>query len=182
MLAQQFNLIIVRDVFMSFNLISLKPFMAAFCAVFLLAACGGNDAATQSGRDNSYAALNDKGKSFDTATKQSRSGIGVNAYLWRASLDAISFLPLVSADPFGGTIITDWYSSPDMPSARIKVTIYILDQRLRADGLRVATFRQTRQGNVWTDASVSPETARHLENAILTRAREMRIAGSNAEE
>ena len=160
--------------------LSAKTLTASLCAALLLAACGGKNEAAQT-RTVSYAALDDKGKSFDT-TRQASAAIGVNAYLWRASLDAISFLPLVSADPFGGTIITDWYSSPDMPSARIKVTIYILDQRLRADGLRVATFRQTRQGNVWTDASVSPETARHLENAILTRAREMRIAGSNAEE
>ncbi len=159
---------------------SAKTLTASLCAALLLAACGGKNDAAQT-RTISYATLDDKGKSFDT-TRKTGAAIGVNAYLWRASLDALSFLPLTSADPFGGTIITDWYASPDTPNERIKVTIYILDQRLRADGLRVSTFRQKRQGNAWIDASVSPETARRLENAILTRAREMRIAGSHAEE
>ncbi|MFA5119954.1 DUF3576 domain-containing protein [Zavarzinia sp.] len=104
------------------------------------------------------------------------SGIGVNALLWRASLDTLSFMPLASADPFGGVIITDWYSSPDRPSERMKATVYILDRRLRADGLKVALFRQQigpeRQ---WIDVPVSAETVGQLENAILTRARQLRI-------
>lgn len=104
------------------------------------------------------------------------SGIGVNALLWRASLDTLSFMPLVSADPFGGVIITDWYSSPDRPSERMKATVYILDRRLRADGLKVALFRQQigpeRQ---WIDVPVSAQTVGQLENAILTRARQLRV-------
>ncbi|PWR20602.1 DUF3576 domain-containing protein [Zavarzinia compransoris] len=104
------------------------------------------------------------------------SGIGVNALLWRASLDTLSFMPLASADPFGGVIITDWYSSPDRPSERMKATVYILDRRLRADGLKVALFRQQigpeRQ---WIDVPVSAETVGQLENAILTRARQLRV-------
>lgn len=104
------------------------------------------------------------------------SGIGINALLWRASLDTLSFMPLVSADPFGGVIITDWYSSPDRPSERMKATVYILDRRLRADGLKVALFRQQigpeRQ---WIDVPVSAETVGQLENAILTRARQLRV-------
>ncbi len=107
--------------------------------------------------------------------------IGVNGYLWRATLDAISFLPLQSADPFGGVIISDWYIAPQNPKERIKVTLYILDKRLRADGLRASVFRQTYNGNAWIDATASEETARKLENAILTRAREMRIATVDAE-
>ncbi|MDD3443803.1 MAG: DUF3576 domain-containing protein [Zavarzinia sp.] len=107
---------------------------------------------------------------------QGSSGIGVNALLWRASLDTLSFMPLASADPFGGVIITDWYSSPDRPSERMKATVYILDRRLRADGLKVALFRQQigpeRQ---WIDVPVSAETVGQLENAILTRARQLRI-------
>jgi len=106
--------------------------------------------------------------------------IGVNGYLWRATLDAISFLPLQSADPFGGVIISDWYTDPATPNERVKVTAYILDKRLRADGLRVSVFRQTRKGGAWVDAAASEETARKLENAILTRAREMRIATVDA--
>jgi hypothetical protein len=107
---------------------------------------------------------------------QGGGGIGVNSFLWRASLDTISFMPLASADPFGGVIITDWYSPPETPNERFKMTVYILDRRLRADGIRVALFRQQRTGAAeWADVQSSGETAVTLENAILTRARELRI-------
>jgi hypothetical protein len=104
------------------------------------------------------------------------SGIAVNGYLWRASLDTMSFMPLNSADPFGGVIVTDWFVPPESPNERFKVQIYILDRQLRADGLRVTIFRQVRSGfDRWVDAEVKPETAAELENAILTRARQLRI-------
>ncbi len=103
-------------------------------------------------------------------------GIGVNSYLWRATLDTVSFLPLESADPFGGVVITDWYAPPESPAERFKVTAYILDRSLRADGIRVSVFRQIRQRDgSWVDAPVSPQTATDMENAILTRARQLRI-------
>jgi len=103
--------------------------------------------------------------------------IGVNSLLWRASLDTLAFMPLSSADPFGGVIITDWYTPASSPGERFKVTVYILGRELRADGLRAAVFHQVNQGGTWTDAPVSAATATDLENAILTRARQMRIAG-----
>jgi Domain of unknown function (DUF3576) len=113
-----------------------------------------------------------------TGGGQRSETITVNSYLWRASLDTMSFLPLSTADPFGGVIITDWYSPPETPSERFKVTVYILDRELRADGLRVAVFRQTREGKgAWVEAKVDDRTARDLENAILKRARQMRIRG-----
>ena len=104
--------------------------------------------------------------------------IPVNVYLWRATLDVVSFMPLSSADPFGGVIITDWFMPPESKGERFKMTVYILSRELRADGLKVAVFRQLRDtiGN-WVDGPVSAATASQLENAILTRAREMRIAG-----
>ena len=102
--------------------------------------------------------------------------LGVNAYLWRGALDTLSFMPLASADPFGGVIITDWYSAPSDLNERMKVTIYILDRRLRADGIKIAVFRQIRSNEGWTDATVNAETATKLEDAILTRARELRLA------
>jgi hypothetical protein len=105
-------------------------------------------------------------------------GIGVNNLLWRASLDTISFMPLVSADPFGGVIISDWYTPPQSPDERFKVNIYILGRALRADGIRAAVFRQQLQGSVWLDAPVALNTATDLENAILTRARQLRISGN----
>ena len=103
-------------------------------------------------------------------------GIAVNSYLWRASLDTMSFMPLSSADPFGGVIITDWYSPPETPNERVKVNIYILDRQLRADGLRISVFREARNNNEWLAAAVDPQTVQDLENAILKRARELRIA------
>lgn len=107
---------------------------------------------------------------------QGGGGIGVNSYLWRASLDTISFMPLSSADPFGGVIITDWYSPPETPDERFKLNIYILGRQLRADGIKVAAFRQRRTpGGDWVDAAVESRTPVELENAILTRARQIRV-------
>jgi hypothetical protein len=103
-------------------------------------------------------------------------GIGVNSYLWRASLDTLKFMPLASADPFGGVIITDWYADPAAPGERFKATVYILDTRLRADALNVSIFRQTQVNGAWQDATVDPQTEIQIENAILTRARELRLS------
>jgi hypothetical protein len=104
-------------------------------------------------------------------------GIGVNGYLWRATLDTLAFMPLASADPFGGTVITDWYSNPEKPDERFKCTVYILDSRLRADGLKVTVFKQTRDpAGSWVDASTAAQTETDIENAILTRARQLRLS------
>jgi hypothetical protein len=103
-------------------------------------------------------------------------GLGVNSFLWRASLDTIAFMPLVSADPFGGVIITDWYTPPQAPNERFKINVYILGRALRADGIRAAVFRQQQAAAGWVDAPVAPNTATDIENAILTRARQLRIA------
>jgi hypothetical protein len=104
------------------------------------------------------------------------AGIGVNAFLWRATLDTLSFMPLADSDPFGGTYATEWHSIAEKPDERFKVQVYILDTRLRADGLAVQVFRQTRDGSGWIDATVDPDTAIQIENSILTRARQLRIA------
>ena len=105
------------------------------------------------------------------------TGIGVNAFLWRATLDTISFMPLLSADPFGGVIITDWYAPPETPDERFKMTVYILTRALRSDGVQVSVFRQQRgDDGLWEDRSTSPGTAVSLEDKILDRAREIRTA------
>ena len=140
-----------------------------FCALVaapVLAGCGGS---------------NDGSRDMDTGTSNiasanSRMTLGVNSYLWHASLDTLSFLPLVSADPFGGVIISEWYVAPNSPDERLKVTVYIMDRALRADALKVVVFRQVRAGNVWQDAAPGPDTAHKLEDSILTRARELRLA------
>jgi hypothetical protein len=141
-----------------------------YCAMALaLAACGSDSTPTTD---------MDTGATI-VAGGNNRLTFGVNSYLWHATLDTLAFMPLASADPFGGVVITDWYVAPNAPDERLKVTIYILDRALRADGLKVVVFRQTRSGAVWSDAQPSPDTAHKLEDAILTRARELRLATLN---
>lgn len=125
-----------------------------------LAACGGS-------RDKAAQAL---------APTQITT-IGVNSYLWRASLDALSFMPLVQADSDGGVIVTDWYVNPNSPNERVKVSVAILDQDLRADALRVAASRQVSQGGTWVGAPVQAATVQKLEGIILTKARDLRRGG-----
>jgi hypothetical protein len=140
-----------------------------------LAACSGSGPNTfqtqESGGFNPF-----KGHK-SSAPKGEAPSIGVNGYLWRATLDTLSFMPLASADPYGGVIITDWYVNPEKPDERFKCTVYILDSRLRADGLNVAVFKQNRdaQGQ-WIDAPSAGQTETDIENAILTRARQLRLS------
>ncbi|MES2986628.1 MAG: DUF3576 domain-containing protein [Pseudomonadota bacterium] len=123
-----------------------------------IAACGGKD------RPNA-----------DLAASQVTT-IGVNSYLWRASLDTLSFMPLLQTDSNGGVIVTDWYVNPNTPSERMKVTVTILDQDLRADALRVAALREVSTNGAWVAAPVQAATVQKLEDIILTRARDLRRA------
>jgi hypothetical protein len=141
-------------------------------SAMLLAACGSSD-------DNDMPDTT-TGSTAIGGTSGGHTVLGVNAFLWHAALDTISFMPLKSADPFGGIILTDWYSDPSDPNERMRLTVYILDRRLRADGLRVSAFRQTRSATDWVDAQVNPDTANKIEDAILTRARELRLASQPA--
>ena len=105
------------------------------------------------------------------------TAIGVNSYLWRATLDTLAFMPLQSADPYGGVVITDWYVNPEKPNERFKATVYILDSRLRADGLNVTVFKEVSNGlGGWTTAPTSDQTSTDIENAILTKARQLRLS------
>ena len=116
-----------------------------------------------------------KNKELPTELAPSRiTSIGVNAYLWRAAVDTLSFAPLITADSNGGVIVTDWYANPTTPGERVKLTVSIIDQDLRADALRVAASRQINQGGVWVDAPVAAATVQKLEDIILTRARDLR--------
>ena len=146
-------------------------FRAPAAAAFLAAAAAlGGCAVFGSGTASSGAA------SSTNLGPDETGGIGVNAFLWRASLDTLSFMPLASADPWGGVITTDWYANPEKPDERFKVTVYILDTRLRADGVSAAVFREQLTGGVWTTAPVNPDTGIAMENAILQRARELRLS------
>ena len=183
-------------------LLSLR-LLTAGALVTLVAGCGGSgsDAADPRTKDNGgvrdsratatgqgLAGQNrDQGTLFgpggifgskDKKDDGNGTGVAVNAFLWRASLDTINFIPLISADPFGGVIITDWYTPAESPSERLKIQITILDRELRADGVRVSVFKQqvNAKGGGWVDAQVDPHTNTDIENAILTRARQLRIA------
>ena len=144
-----------------------RPLRMALCAAVLapalvLAGCGGGDRPRA-----------------DLAASRVTT-IGVNSYLWRASLDTLSFMPLLQTDSNGGVIVTDWYVNPQVPTERMKVTVTILDQDLRADALRVAALRETNRGGQWVSAPVEASTTQKLEDVILTRARDLRrsaIAG-----
>ena len=107
--------------------------------------------------------------------------IGVNAYLWRAALDALSFAPLLQADSNGGVIVTDWYANPQNPGERVKLTIAILDRDLRADALRVSGARQVALNGAWVDAPIQAATVQRVEEIILTRARDLRRSALTSE-
>lgn len=115
------------------------------------------------------------GKKNEAQITQQNIGT-VNPYLWRATLDTFENMPVQSADPVGGLVVYDWRSFADSPDERIKATVYILDTRLRADGVKVSVFRQINTEGTWTDASVDPETGIQLENKILDRARTLRAS------
>ena len=138
--------------------------IAILClGVGALAACGGRVAHPLGGQAAARAAP--------------AGAIGVNGYLWRATLDTLAFMPLASADPYGGVVITDWYANPEKPDERFKATVYILDARLRADGLNVTVFKEVSNGaGGWTAAPTADQTSTDIENAILTRARQLRLS------
>ena len=172
-----------------------------FCAILLLAACGRPDAVPAAKqKEDARIASNgfdvplspDKQRSVDRgrvsgddgwnifggskdAKAAAGTGIGVNSFLWRASLDTLSFMPLASADPFGGTILTDWYEDPKTPGERFKVNALINDKALRADAIKVKLFKQHLENGQWRDMAVSEDSQRQLEDTILTRARELRV-------
>jgi hypothetical protein len=165
--------------------------VAALLMIAALSACAnsrpvGNDEYNTTNSANGIGSMagNDGGVLFSNRTKnepdQSGSGsLGVNAYLWRGALDTLSFMPLASADPFGGVIITDWYTPPATSGERFKATAYILGRQLRADGIRLSLFRQVQQGSQWIDAPVAPTTTSEIENKVLARARELRAQSAS---
>lgn len=116
------------------------------------------------------------GRSKEEDEGRGNTGIGINSYLWRSTLDTLSFMPLISADPFGGVVITDWYEDPQARGERFKITVVILSKTLRSDAVKVSVFKQQRSDtSTWQDATASQTLARDLENKILTRARQLRL-------
>jgi len=167
--------------------------VALLLGAVLLAGCGNvktegeyPDPDPRGGKPSPYgkadSIFGEGGLSFGTGSRRRDAdeggggGIGVNSFLWRASLDTVAFMPVASADPFGGVIITDWYAMPEAPDERFKINVYILGRSLRADGVKVAVFRQVQgQAGEWQDAGVPVQTASSIEDSILTRARQLRF-------
>lgn len=148
-------------------------------ALMGVAACGSTGGARtfQTQDEGGFMPFGLGGKRAPKGDAGGAAQLGVNGYLWRATLDTLSFMPLASADPYGGVVITDWYTNPEKPDERFKATVYILDTRLRADGLNVTVFKQIGDGaGGWTDAPTSAQTETDIENAILTKARQLRLA------
>lgn len=163
----------------------MKKALFPLISLFLIAACGDTKTtapAEPMGREDRVRAergkltgddgilLLGKGKDADAG-----GGVAVNSFLWRATLDTLSFMPLVSADPFGGVIITDWYEDPKTPGERFKANALILDKTLRADGIKVTLFKQKNIGGQWRDQKVDSKLERALEDTILTRARQLKV-------
>jgi hypothetical protein len=149
----------------------------------LLAACGGGDGASV--KPVAGAAFADPSlpppaivPGTDNKQQEADAGLVVNKYLWRGALETLGFMPLASADPFGGVIVTEWYSPPTTSGERFKATVYVLGRQLRSDGVKVTIFRQVRDGEQWADAPVNPTTATDIENKVLARARELRAQGA----
>ncbi len=139
-----------------------NPFLAALALALMLSGCG-----VFGGSKNK------SGQEY--VKKDMTTAIGVNGYLWRASLDSLASLPIAQTDSGGGIIITDWFVDPAVPTERMKVTVTISDRRLRADALDVLVSRQVLEEGVWLTASVQEGTEKKIEDTILTRARALWI-------
>lgn len=166
--------------------------LIAFSLVFLVAACDSDKEAMKASQNYPMTDKDRRKARIGKLTGESgltiggdsgedkgagNNPLGVNSFLWRATLDTLAFMPLASADPFGGVVLTDWYEDPKAPGERFKVNALILDRQLRADSIKLSVFKQKKnaQGQ-WVDVAVEPGTARKMEDAVLTRARELRVA------
>jgi hypothetical protein len=171
----------------------MNKYILTLSLVIVLSACSGieKEAKYPTGAqrdgltDDIYAEkesiLGENGLNIFNTENRSQSGdsITVNSFLWRASLDTVSFMPLTTVDPFGGVILTDWYSDPATPDERYKLNVFVTGSQLRSDAIRVSTFQQKKSRGNWVDATVDPSIGTKIEDAILTRARQVRVAGNN---
>lgn len=134
------------------------PFLFGLILALLLSGCG------------IFGGGRDKGPRIKVQEDMT-TAIGVNGYLWRASLDSLAALPIAQTDSAGGIINTDWFIDPNVPTERLKVTVTISDRRLRADALDVSVSRQVLSDGIWINSAVQEGTEKKIEDTILTRAR-----------
>jgi len=140
------------------------------------------DAATrlQSGKEGGI--FGKDGYSFSKRSKEKEGnqntttvGIPINPFLWRASLEVVDFMPLASADPFGGIIITDWYSTVSNEDERCKLNIFINGIELKTQNLKVTSFCQLYKNQKWVNTNPNTENDTVLENAILNKAKKLKL-------
>ena len=102
----------------------------------------------------------------------------VNVFLWRGALETVDFMPLASADPVGGTIITDWYSTGENINERCKLNIFINGTTLTTENLRVTSFCQEFKNQAWINKEINKDNNIKIENAILNKAKKLRLQSS----
>ncbi len=103
------------------------------------------------------------------------SAIGVNGYLWQATIDTLHFMPMRSMDAASGVIVSDWFIAPDNTKERVQVTVSFTSESLRSDGVRVHIVRQENMDGSWVTMPVQARTELEIEEAILTQARQLRV-------
>lgn len=166
-----------------------KALLALTSSLFILGGCGGDmspkeEQTVPMGRNE--ARKRDFGNLFGDdflmfggpkkpGAPEMATSAAVNPFIWRASLDTLSFMPLASADALGGVIVTDWYTAPSTPRERLKVTIYVTNPQLRADAVKVTLYKQVNKGGAWVNALADPASATQMENIILSKARQLRV-------
>ena len=106
------------------------------------------------------------------------NNMSVNVFLWRGALETIDFMPLSSADQIGGTIITDWYSTSVNYNERCKLNVFISGQKLSSENLKVTSFCQEYNNQVWINKVIDKENNIKIENAILNKAKKLRLQSS----
>ena len=157
----------------------IKKFLLIYIVIFLTACSSNND--TVKNTINPKAGLFSKDASVGINVtdllrpRSDETSINVNGYLWRASLNILSIAPLISTDPLGGTIITDWFVKKNIKNKRIKITAYVKTSELRSDGLEVKVHVQKLINNVWSDTVADNNLASKIEISILNEARNLRV-------
>ena len=113
----------------------------------------------------------------ENTSEQTSIGMGlpINPFLWKASIETISFMPLASTDPFAGTIITDWYTAENSLGERCKLNIFINGADMKTDNLKVSSFCQSLKNNQWVNSPSNIEDNIKLENAILNKAKKLKL-------
>ncbi|WP_308911059.1 DUF3576 domain-containing protein [Pseudokordiimonas caeni] len=137
---------------MRFGLVAVASMMLAACGIF-----GGGDEV--------------EAQKIEART----TALGVNGYLWQATLETLSFMPIEKADPAAAVILTGWQTDPATPTERVKVMVRFLSEDLRSDGIKVSVVREAEQGGNWVSVPVQASTALTIEESILAKARTLKV-------